>query len=468
MNTLSKYFSLLFISMLFFSCYKDKSTVDTHNISEIKISLDDIKSSVVNIEKNETLTIDPVITQSGSDLALSYEWQIDYEVFSTDKKLVYVGNKLGSFPVRLKVTNKDGSAFKTFTLKVNSPYEEGLVVLGEKENGDGTMAFMRKYSAEEIAAGKVQSFENNSFERNNPGLTLGKGITDIAKREKQLFISSATDGKISMINTKTFELESVITAPDFPNFQPYRMNIPDNAAVSAIILSKDGKVYDIATKEYLILKNTKLPGGTVLDMKTVFVPGYNFNMNYYWDKTESRLWNLWYITTSTKNELAGQDMIQFFATSNACYILTRDKNDPSILTRWKFGPYLQVYFADPIELLEKDVFTNTAPTITENAHTVLNTKFNKYIYSNGNNIFSWFYSGTNLPTAPFITVDLPGEITGMCLSTDNNELYVGVYNAAASGLKGSVAVYNADNGSLINKYEGVTDKPVRLFYKKKD
>lgn len=468
MNSLSKYFVITLISVGLFSCYKDKSTADTRSISEINIEFNGITTPVVNIEKNETLTIDPAITQTGAEETLTYEWQVNYEVFSTDRKFVYTGEKLGTFPVRLKVTNKDGSTFKEFTLNVNSPYEEGLLVLAQNVNGEGTLAFMRTYTDAEKAAGKVESFENNSFVLNNPGLSLGKGVSDVVKRGSQLFIASPDDAKISLINTKTFELESVITSPDFPGFKPYKLNIPDNAGLSSIVLSKDGKVYNLATKEHLVLKNTAFADGTDLAMKTCFIGGINFTSNYFWDNANSRLWNLWYINTNSKDTLAGEELIQFFATPSLVYVLTRDKTNPEQLTRSVFGPYIQVYFGNPLDYKEKEVFTNAAPTLNANSVTVVSEKFNKLIYANGSDIYGWYYSGTNIPASPYITVGIAGEITSMALSPDGDKLYVGVYNAAASGLKGSVVIYNADNGALIAKYEGVSDKPVKLFYKKKN
>lgn len=467
MNTVYKYFAIAFLSFGLFSCYKDKSTVDTHKLSEIQVTFPGITSNTINIEKNEILTIDPQISETGAQDPMTYEWQVNYEVFSTDKKFVYTGEKLGSFPVRLKVTNKDGSTFKEFTLNVNSPYEEGLLVLGEDENGVGTLAFMRTYTPEEIAGGKVPGFVNNCFVLNNPGHTLGKGVTDIVKRDQQLFISSADDQKISLINTKTFELESEITSPDFPGFKPYRLNIPDNGSTSAIVLSEDGKVYNLATKEHLVLKNTAFPDGTDLAMKTSFIGGMNFTSNYFWDNANSRLWDLWYINTNTKDTLAGQELIQFFATPQLVYVLTRDKNNPEKLTKSVFGPYIQVFFGQPLDYKEKEIFTNASPTLNVNSITVLSEKYNKLIYANGNEIYNWYYSGTNIPAAPYITVNAPGTITSMSLSPDGDQLYVGVYDAAASGLKGSVLIYNTDNGTLISKYENVSDKPVKLLYKKK-
>lgn len=457
-------------TFLQFSCYKDKTTLGNNPISDIKIEFPNVQSDVVNIDKNELLTINPVITQTISNEPLTYDWEIDYKSISTDKDFHYTGEQLGSFVVRLKVSNKDGSTYKSFTLNVNSPYEEGVMVLGEKDNGEGTLSFMRKYTPEEIAAGKTEHFDTGLFGLNNPGMSIGKGPSDIAKRANQIFISSADDGRISVINGKTFELEALITASDLPNFKPYRLNVPDNTSTSGIILNKDGKLFTLASKEFLVLPNTKLTDKVPdanLALKTYFVATMNFTHNYFWDNTHSTIWDLWYTNTNSKDVLAGEDMIQFFPAGGLVYTLTKDKNDPSKLTKTVFGQYIQEYFKDPVDLKEQREFTNAAPSLTDQSITLVNEKYVKLVYANDRSVYNWFYTGIDIPTAPFITIDIPGTITCMASDPTGDVLYLGVYDAAASGLKGSVLAYNMDNGQLIKKYEGVSDKPVKIFYKKK-
>ncbi|MEO6682918.1 MAG: PKD-like family lipoprotein [Ginsengibacter sp.] len=451
------------------SCYKDKTTEDTYSVTDIKIELANIEKTV-NIDKNEKISLSPIVTQSKGNLDLTYEWQVDYKVVSTEKDFTYSGTDLGSYVVRLKVSNADGSAFKSFVLNVNSPYEEGLMVLGENQQGLGTLSFLRKLTPAEKEAGKVEGFATNLFELNNPGKSIGKGPSDLVKRGRQLYISSADDGKISVVNGKTLELEAVVTAPEFPNFKPFKLNVPDNTSTSSIILNKDGKLFTLASQDLLILKNTNLTDNVPnadLAMKTAVVGTMNFTHNYFWDKDGSKLWNFWYIGSNSLDVLANQELISFFPTTGAVYTLTRDKTDPSKLTKTVFGEFIQVYFQKPIDLKEKREFTNPAPTLTENSITLVNQKFVKLVYANGGSIYNWFYTGIDIPSTPFISIPIPGVVTSLASNPAGTELYVGVYNSAASGLKGSVLVYNIDNGALINKYEGVSDKPVKLFYKTK-
>lgn len=459
MRPISKYTFLAFLPLLFMSCYKDRSDFGNKELSELSISFPDI-TDVVQIEKNEILTIEPVITQSGKEKPLTYEWQVNYEDFSTEKKLEFEGANLGTYFVRLKVTNEDGSAFKSFTLNVNSPYEEGLMVLGVDEQGEGTLSFMRKFTPAEIAAGREETFATNVFTLNNPDEKIGKGPTDIAKRQKQILISSGTEGKIYFLNDKTFEVEASISAPDLPGFKPVKMNVPDEGFITAAVLSENGVVYKLASKEYLIMTDARFPQNVI--NKTDF--GYNLNdlMNYFWDANTKKIMQVSaYYQTDSGNDFAGQELVTFFFDNpSSFYVISKSENNPSVYTKTVYSNYLR-------DVLQKTTLNvSGTPVLNPASSTLVNSTFKKLIYADDNAVYSWFYTGTDMPTAPFINVS-EGTITGLEQSPDGRELYVGVYNPNASGLKGSVLVYDMDNGRLIKKHEGIADKPVKLFYKKK-
>jgi len=466
MKYLSRYLVIALFALLQISCYKDDTTQDTRVLSEVGVVFSEIKDPIVNMDKNQVLTVDPVITQTEKEKELKYQWEVNYQVFSTEKKLVYPCSKLGTFLVRLKVSNADGSMFKSFNLNVNSAYEEGLMVLAEDADGEGTLAFMRKYTDSEIASGKVESFVNNCFTLNNPGLKLGKNPTDIAKRQQQVYISSKGEKKIYLINNKTFELEASVSAPDLPGFRPLKVNVPDNLGRSAVILCEQGLIYNLAVLEYLVSPDVKFPTGVM--EKTAMGFDFNDTYNYWWNSTTSKIHMVSaYGTSDSKTEFAGKNMVQFFyadapvVADVGFYVITNTAANPSIYTKTVFNKNLSTI---------KETTTLTggiSSTLNSSSIIEVNTTYKKLLYANGNKVYSWFYTGTDSPTAPFITVDA-GVVTSMSQTTDGKILYVGVYNVAAPGLKGSVYVYNMDTGILIKKHEGVTDKPVKLFYKKKN
>jgi len=447
------------------ACYKDSTTLDVRQISEIEIDFPGIQGEIIHIDKNEQLTIEPVITQTTNDKPLTYEWELNYEVVSTEKDLSLVPTVLGVFPLRLKVSNEDGSAFKTITLRVNSPYETGLIILGEDATGQGSLSFLRKYPDRPIYQASAADFAQNVFAVNNPGMQIGRGPSDIAKRSTQLFIAAADDGKITLINDKTFEVESVITAPEYPDFKPIRINVPDNHATNSPVLVQNGRIFTIATNDHLILNHTTLPADVRFAPKTQYVGGLNFNVNYFWEPEKSRLWNLWYIDTHSKESLAGEELIHFFSANGFCYVVTRDKQNPSEITKTIFGEFIQEYFAEPLDIREQVTFTDANLTLKENSVTVLNDKYFRVIYANGRDIYRWNYSGTDFPTSPYIQLDIPGVVTGMATNPEGTELYVGVYNAAASGAQGSLVVYDIERGTKLGTFEGIADKPVKLYYK---
>src|SRR5690606_17277605 len=84
-------------SLLIQSCYKDHTTVDMREISEIAIELANVPTDVLDMDKNETVNFKPTITQQDDKLALEYEWEVDHEIVSREKDFTFKGDKLGSY-----------------------------------------------------------------------------------------------------------------------------------------------------------------------------------------------------------------------------------------------------------------------------------------------------------------------------------------------------------------------------------
>ena len=123
------------------SCFDDETTLGNRPISEIVIDSTSIQQ-VYNINKNETLTISPVVSQTTREKELTYTWEINLETYSHDKEFVYEGKELGSYQCRLIVENSDGKTFFPFELHVNSPYEEGITLISKDAEGNSMLSFM--------------------------------------------------------------------------------------------------------------------------------------------------------------------------------------------------------------------------------------------------------------------------------------------------------------------------------------
>lgn len=116
--------------------------------------------------------------------------------------------------------------------------------------------------------------------------------------------------------------------------------------------------------------------------------------------------------------------------------------------------------------------------ITEESQILPNDYYTCAFVSHKNEVYKWFYTQLDLDAMPFIKLPEGEEIR--CLNIIKKvvmiqiikiilckkEIYIASYNPNREGeFKGSLWVYNADTGKLINKYEGISYEPVDMFYK---
>ena len=118
--------------------------------------------------------------------------------------------------------------------------------------------------------------------------------------------------------------------------------------------------------------------------------------------------------------------------------------------------------------------------ITEDSQILPNDYYTCAFVSNGNKIYKWFYSQLDIDATPFITLPEGEEVRGLnhyqCSRNVSDaeyqdysrqkQFYVSTYNPNREGeYKGSLYIYDADTGELVNKYEGISYEPVSMFYK---
>ena len=338
-----KYLYIWLMGLLAIGCFDDDTTVDTVRISEVAIDTNSLQKEY-NRDKNQTLVIDitPYVTQKEKNLPLTFQWDMDYKFYS-DSSVLYVDyQELGTFPMRVKVSNEHSSAFYEFKLHINSPYEEGIAVLSESNDGTGMLSFMRQ-----MADGSMGDFEMRCLSTNNHGIVFPKSPTDMSKRLSQLFISYKNDPSIYMVNAKTLELENIVTATEFSDFVPVAMMMPDNTARAAIALSENGKVYNLASMEGLILSHTALKSTYSLIHHGYFD---DYNPAYY-------LWDTDLHTICYYNGYTVNDCSQFGAiwdeNHEVVAIFENEKRSSfTVLTRkngeiWKTSLGNYIYLQDP-------------------------------------------------------------------------------------------------------------------------
>ena len=502
-SILSSVVCLLAVVSLY-SCFGDDSKYATNPLSDITISgqLD----SIYNINKNDTLVISPVISMANQQKECTYTWEINGETYSHDKDFVYVGNRLGKYLCRLVVENEDGKAFHTFTMYVNSPYEEGITVISTDPEGRSMLSFMLTQTDTTIA----RHFEiGDCFAKNNPDVPFASNIVDMVQTSGSLILccQGDTTGRSKSdiptfyyLNEKTFAVENILTAEEFSDFVPTHMMVPSVGyqGVSYIVLCKNGKAYEFSTTEGALTEPKHLQSNYAQSCITNDDGSGLFFEFVVWDNVKGALCEIYsgygpfycgdqyHLSYDQCNEatnyFTGCDLIQMLyrhgtsaqkasaVSSEQVLVIAKKGNiiQKSVLgiDFWRYSDDVGDNVLD-VEIGKKTALFNLNTTFTADCPAIAG--FYNLYYGSGNQVYSWTYVTNMLSTAkPIQTVgSADAIITGFEFSEDLQELYVAFYEPNQTGLNGSVWVLDPDNGAVLRRYDNVCYKPTKIMYKVK-
>lgn len=499
---------LLVVATSLVSCFKDDTTLGTGAISEILIDSASIKE-VYNINQHDTLTIIPQFSQTNEEKEVTYLWEIELEPYSHNKKFVYPGKELGTFHCRLIIENEDGRAFFPFIVHVNTAYEEGLTVLSHDTNGKAMLSFMltppdgSKPSG--FMTGDQFSLNNEEPFADNPrDMVHCSGSLIIACQGSDDGQSPAT---IYGINDKTFLLENMATDPEFTDFKPTILGIPgiEYSGRSYPVLCEGGHTYEYSTTEGALSKPIKLPHNYA---QTSVV--YTKNKGYYnvlcWDNELNALCLIYngyapayyscpeyhsnrdsIIIDPKKNIFYGLNQPQIckmvfveqapnLLSTPKVLVITKDIDKKSGENRYQ-KTLISADFWETVNGENKLVdgggykvcgmgdvpLTETTPCVASNT-------YSKMLFAEGNKIRRWNYASNTRINAAQVHKTIGSEdaiITSMSLSADQTKTYVAFYEPKQPGLNGSVWIIDTDKGTVLEEYNNVCYKPVKIIYKKK-
>lgn len=512
MTRIKEYIPMVILTVLLGSCAGDDTDFGGRDISMIAIDASSIQSEY-NQNKNDVLVIEPVVSQSMSGQDLRYEWEIEHEVYSTEPVLRYNCTRLGSYDCRLIVSNDDGKAFSTFRINVNTPYEEGLVIISNDPDGKSMVSFMLHNTD-----GTPDAFaEGDVFALNNPEVNFASNVNDVVQSNGSLIVAcngkplSGEPATIYYLNEKTLDLENYVEVPEYPNFQPQMMMVSKAAysGASYPTLSSDGRVYEFASTEGAVVTSTKFAYTYDTDVYAYFDDGSGRNYNIFlWDKELGvpvtmfngyggyyciEDWSACAYRTSVNaqtNMFAAEEplamfiprftKVQLVTATPQVYIITKSGN---IIRRSSFqkgvwgydieegkNKFLIMESLVDIGMAGTIPFEKGMPMIASNTH-------KRLFYAVGNKIYQWHYPQNSLMQVRlFATVgDDETVIKSVELSADQKTLYVAAYNPNESGLNGSCYIVDINQSATIEDvtageiraYEHVSYKPVKIIYKQK-
>ncbi len=510
-----KYIIPVIVALLLVSCFEDKSTYATKSISHITIESG--IDSVYNINKNDTLVISPVISQTIPGKELSYTWEIDLKEYSHESTFSYVGNKLGTYSCRLIVENEHGKTFFPFIIYVNSAYENGITVLSKDADGRSCISFMQDPM---VAGEKGAFYDYDVFKINNQDLEFASNASDIIQTKGTIII--ACQGKddvdddnatIYFLNEKTFVVENMIDGSEYPTFKPTKLLTPSEShSLGAYpVLSSDGKMYSLPTYNAVLQPSHNL---TSTYAQTCFVDADN--SSYYdiimWDKEVNGLALIYnsygpfycgqkYLLerdSLTKDEYYTKNFSKLKGVKTLT-LIRRTPEQKKTSRRELIGIVeaplalqkiiISTFFWEKVEgkvneynVLDNNGFTKTASKktyslINENTPCIANATYKTMFFPDGNKIMKWYYSKEKKSEKEMYYLEdaevlcrIGSEnavITAFEMSDDHKKTYVAFYEPNKEGKNGSVWVIDTDKGTVLEEYNNVCYQPVKIIYKKK-
>lgn len=485
------------------ACFDDDTSEATRPLSEIVIEEGSIKE-VYNVDKNETLVISPVLTQTNTEKPLNYVWEIDLKTYSTEKELNFHAKELGTFNCRFIVENEDGKTFFPFKLNVNSPYEEGITVISTDAQGKSMLSFMQTPLN---PADKPQFTQGDCFALNNPDYTLASNAVDIVQSSGRLIIACQGSGveddiaSIYYLNEKTLVLENLLRVPEYADFVPVALGIPasDYQGIAYPVLCENGKVYEFSTTEGTLTPPRKLQSTYALSCIVNSNGGYYYDI-LFWDKEIGGLaliynaYGPYYCSskyhasrdecTGELNYFNGKDFVSMTKVRMTDEQLKTNNPEFVIVTKNESLFYKSIietsfwdYNWDTMENylvtsgLSMTGFSMMPVALNETTPCIANKTYLSLLFADGNKVRRWNYTTNQLLTAAdeLLTVGKGDNavITSFEISKDHTKTYVAFYEPDVEGLNGSVWVFNTDTGEVLEEYNNICYKPTKMIYKNK-
>lgn len=493
----SKWLLLLMTITVAMSCINDNTTDAIRPISYIKVEAG--VDSIYNINKNDTLIIRPVISQTIADKDLSYAWEIDQVVISHEKDLFFIGNTLGKYCCRLIVSNEDGKTFFPFILHVNSPYEMGITILSVDTQGNSMLSFMQDDKE------NTEFYRYDCFSRNNPDLHFAANAADIVQADGSLIIACQGDNEedtpptIYYLNEKTMVVENMFTVPEYDDFKPTKLGIPRTtySGTSYPVLCENGKVYEFSTTESAIAIPRKYKYRYAQSCIVNQDNGYEILL---WDNENNGLclvtngYGPYYCSKNyhlmlsdsafkSKNHFNNRNLVAMakINMTQAQKVETAQHNEMLVITSASenmvhsevlytdFWGYDYTIMTQTFPIVHATQETITDIPLNERTPCIANRTFYSLLFAKGNTVFRWNYNSylSRLANAqPLLEVGSnEAVITGFEISDDHLRTYVTFYEPKQEGLNGSVWIFDTDKGSVLEKYDNICYRPVKMIYK---
>ena len=488
------FFSLAATSMLgVSSCISDDSVGVVNQLSYLTVNK--TLAEEYKADRWDTLRIAaPEVQQSNANKPLSYRWEINGEVVSTEKDLAYeckdyTKDKNNPFLCRLTISNEDGSYYKTFKLHVQYRYRTGVYVLAE-DNGKAIISYIRPDSEKPVVERDLLSKNNAEVTFN--GVPTAATIIDYYGKN-DIFFAAGSPSQVYRLDGNTMQLVSTAKAAGtvsylYPNKLGALNNEQSGGKLSVI---EDGEISDIKTSDLSLV----ITSGTSRDIAKV-IPKSNLAPavfswadigidNYtglaLYDNSQGFVTYSPDAKVSTKDNLQKTKLTypeQFTGLQLLGMVPVGKNHDVALfLQDAAAGKYYHVWLY-PGSYNDRVKRQNSEPELKQakievpaSAGFNTKTKFvaaqstNLVYYSSGNKVYAYsVLSKGNFPTTPDFTCGEGEEVAAMVLNADESELIVATNSTTSK--QGSVYSFNLHDKKQSWKYQNATGNVVSLMFRK--
>jgi putative lipoprotein len=488
------FFSLAAASMLgVSSCISDESVGVVNQLSYL--SVNKTLAEEYKADRWDTLRIAaPEVHQSNTTKPLSYRWEINGKVVSTEKDLAYeckdyTKDKNNPFLCRLTISNEDGSYFKTFKLHVQYRYRTGVYVLAN-DNGKSIISYIRPDSAKSVV-------ERDLLSKNNAEVTFSDAPTAATiidyYGKNDIFFAAGSPSQIYRLDGNTMQLVSTAKAAGTVSYLYANKlgSLNNEQAGGKLTVIEDGDISDIKTSDLslVVTSSTSRDVAIVLPNKNLAPAGFSWvdvGINNYtglalYDNSKGFVVYAPDAKVSAKDNLQKTKFIyneQFTGLQLLGMVpVNKNHNVALFLQDAAAGKYYHVWLY-PGSYNERVKRQNSEPELKQakievpasagfNAKTkfVASQSTNLVYYSSGNKVYAYsVLSKGNFPTTPDFTCGEGEEVAAMVLNADESELIVATNSTTSK--QGSVYSFNLHTNKENWRYQNVTGNVISLMFRK--
>lgn len=491
MNRYILFFTILFL--LGYGCADDKGNYDYDVLNTITI--DSIKPNYSVIRYDSIELIEPVLSfKLGKNDDLSYTWKVNYKVVSDKPYLnVPIDAPLGTQEAALIVTdNKTGvQYFKDFKVKVTTSYANGLVLLSERADGSAMLSYQRRDKS-------GYPFQLDVYEEVNPRLgKLGNNPQQIIlaanMQGKSFYYILCKEGekKITTLDANTLELtqidnETTVLGGYHGDFHPTSIT---QSATGGIVLSEgklftynmfsSGKLYrPVAGDYYLEWTDFNQVYGAYAQFGydalsqqfLVFAPTPDDQYTYdkYFPYNEIEGFEGEVVSTVGQEFVAAGATGQPYVMEEKKIILRNRAEDKAYFYTFNVNIDLNETYTDAIAIPPYGLTLDMTKEhfITDQSVCVF-APLNRYWYiANGREIVRMFGQAGGTSKTFTLPAEVKGEVTTIAFDEEEEEMYVGVYDATSTNTyKGTIVVMDPENGKVMEILSNAGEKPVSIWRK---